>query len=132
MSGCGECPAVHSDCPYSDAMSRAGSTTTDLSAEGCRATMSDRGTGNVLRRVRGGTCGALVGVTVYLLVSTGWVPGPVAAALGVCLVFTVATSTSCGPRIAFNGSILVGWSQVLWWLRWPLPVNHGALAAAAA
>ncbi|MFL6135740.1 MAG: hypothetical protein ACJ72A_23250 [Nocardioidaceae bacterium] len=110
-------------------MTRSASTIADVPAGtvSLDPTPGDRG---VVRR-RAWAYGALAAVALYSVLVAGWVPGPVAVALGAALVLAVPTASSCARRVALNCAVLVGWSQVLWWVDWPVPVNHGALIAAS-
>src|SRR4051794_12968974 len=69
---------------------------------------------------------------VYVVLAAGVLPAWLTAALGATLLVTVPTAQSFARRIVLNAAIVVGWSQVLWWVQWPFPLNHGALITALA
>jgi hypothetical protein len=71
-----------------------------------------------------------VAVATYALLASGVVPGVVSLVVLAGLLAVVPTSPDLSRRIALNGSVLVGWVPVLWWVRWPFEVSHGALVVA--
>ena len=77
-------------------------------------------------------CGVAATLASYAVLASGAVRGPVAVALLLALLLTVPTSPDLSRRLALNGSLLIGWVSVLWWVRWPVPVVHAAVVVAAA
>ena len=65
-----------------------------------------------------------------MLLATGLLPGAVSLGLAVVLLAAVPTAPDLSRRLAVNGSVLVGWAPLLWWVRWPVAVDHGALVVA--
>jgi hypothetical protein len=80
-------------------------------------------------RVRGALLGVCVGALLYVVVGNGWLGGGgyLCAAAALCLL---PSSSSFARRVALNGSLLIGASPVLWWVEWPVPLDHGALLLA--
>ena len=79
-----------------------------------------------------GFLGLVAATVVYGVLVLGLLPGPVVLVVLALLLVTVPTATGLSRRLAVNGSLLIGWTQVLWWVHWPLPVDHGAAIAAVA
>ncbi len=65
-----------------------------------------------------------------MLLATGVLPGLLALALMVSLLAAVPTAEGLARRFALNGALLLGWVPALWWVHWPVPVDHAAVAAA--
>ncbi|MEP7091263.1 MAG: hypothetical protein ABI776_14285, partial [Nocardioidaceae bacterium] len=84
------------------------------------------------RRSRATLSGLAVGALAYALLARDLVPAPVVLVVLVALVVMVPTAQDLSRRIALNGSLLIGWVPVLWWVRWPVEVDHGALVVAVA
>src|SRR4051794_20585950 len=86
-------------------------------------------------RIRRWLAAVVTFVAVYASVSTGIVAGAGACLLLVGILLAVPSSPHLSRRLALNGSLVFGWSPVLWWVHWPVSVNHGgavlALGAAA-
>jgi hypothetical protein len=95
--------------------------------DGGAATGTDRA-----HPLRGAVGGLLTAVATYALLATGTLPGAVPLTLAGVLLAAVPTAPDLSRRLAVNGSVLVGWSPVLWWVRWPVAVDHGALVVALA
>ena len=75
--------------------------------------------------------GALVvAVSAYALVVSGVLPEPVSLILVAGLLVTVPSARRLAPRLAVNVALLAGWVPLLWWVDWPMPVNHGAAVIA--
>jgi hypothetical protein len=77
------------------------------------------------------TSALLATLSTYAVLAVGLLPVLVVLALLVLLLVAVPTAGGLSRRVALNGSLLIGWAQVLWWVRWPVPVNHGAAILAA-
>lgn len=73
----------------------------------------------------------VAGVSTYAALATGLLPGMLALVLLLALLVVVPTAPDLSRRLALNGSVLLGWVPVLWWVSWPVPVDHAALAMAA-
>jgi hypothetical protein len=86
------------------------------------------------RRRRAGALlgGAIVAAVIYLSVSGGWLPGPVSLLLLVALLVAVPSAPELPRRLAVNGSVLIGWVPLAWWLQLPTSVNRSALLMALA
>jgi hypothetical protein len=82
--------------------------------------------------LRAAGAGALASAATYLLLASGVVSGPGALVLLVLLLVGTPTAPELGRRLALNGAVTIGWVPVLWWVRWPVQVDHGAVVAAAA
>lgn len=67
----------------------------------------------------------------YALLASGVLPGAVVLALALAVVVLVPTARRYPLRIALNGALVLGWSPFLWWVRWPVPLDHGAVVVAA-
>jgi hypothetical protein len=76
--------------------------------------------------------GVLVTIVVYAALCSAVVPGPLTLCIAACLLCVVPTSPELGRRVALNGAVVIGWAPVLWWVRWPFPLDHGALLVAVA
>ena len=82
--------------------------------------------------LRGVAAGLVLGVATYAGIATGLLPGVLTLALALVLLLTVPSATGASARLALNGSIVLGWTQVLWWVHLPIGVNHAALGVATA
>jgi hypothetical protein len=71
----------------------------------------------------------LVTVVVYSSSAVGWADGASTAVALTCLAL-LPTAARLSRRLALNGSLVIGWVPVLWWVRWPFPVDHGAAVVA--
>jgi hypothetical protein len=76
----------------------------------------------------------VVAVVVYEIVGGHVLPDPLSGALAgllfVALLVLVPTHRALSPRLACNLALFVGWTPVLWWVDWPVAVNHGAAVLA--
>lgn len=82
--------------------------------------------------VRGCGPAAAVLLSTYAAVASGVMPAGVSVALLLALLVAVPTSPLLAVRVAANGVCLISLAPVLWWVRWPVQVNHGALLVAGA
>jgi hypothetical protein len=69
-------------------------------------------------------------VVVYAAVSTGVMPRTATGLLLGGLILGLPSSAQLARRVALNGSLVLGWVPVLWWVDWPVSVNHGAAVLA--
>lgn len=76
------------------------------------------------------TVGSLVAVAIYLPLSRGWTPGLLSLALLAGLLVAAPSAPDLPRRLAVNGSVLIGWAPLAWWVRWPSYVNHSVLLVA--
>ena len=67
----------------------------------------------------------------YASLAQGVVPGVFALLLLAGLACMIPTAPTLARRVGLNGALLIGWTPMLWWFRWPVPLNHGALLTAA-
>jgi hypothetical protein len=74
--------------------------------------------------------GCLTSLLVYLLLARSPVPPFLGPCTVVALVVLLPTARTLTGRIALNGSLLLGWTPVLWWVRWPVAVDQAALVVA--
>jgi len=86
---------------------------------------SSRGRAPAPNRIRRWLAAGVTFAAVYLGVSTGILTGPSAGLLLLVILVAVPSSPYLSRRLALNGSLLLGWSPVLWWVHWPMAVNHG-------
>jgi hypothetical protein len=94
--------------------------------------VATRGVGGRRRTWAGAALGAATGAAAYGVLAAGVVPAPLVVVVALALLLAVPTSPHLARRVALNGSVVLGWVCTTWWVRWPLPVNHGALVVAAA
>jgi hypothetical protein len=78
------------------------------------------------------TAAGLAVVASYVVLAVGVLPLPVILAALAVLLVVVPTAGGLSRRVALNGSLLIGWAQVLWWVRWPVALDHGAVVVAGA
>lgn len=78
-----------------------------------------------------GLGGTVAAAGAGLLLSSGLLPEPLSVGVLLLLVLAVPTSTRLAARITINIAMVVGWVPLLWWVDWPVRLNHGALIAAA-
>ena len=70
---------------------------------------------------------AVLAVAVaYLVVASHLLPGGVVLAVVVVVLVAAPTSATLHRRVACNVAVLVGWAPVVWWVRWPVDVDHAA------
>ena len=81
--------------------------------------------------VRAAAAGVGAGGVCLAILETGALPEAATALLILVLVCLVPVCHGLSGRIAVNAALLVGWMPVLWWVRWPVPVNHGGVVVAA-
>lgn len=84
------------------------------------------------RRSLAAATGLLLFAVTYAALASGVLPGPLAALLPLVLILLVPVAPSLARRAAVNGTIFLGWAPVLWWVQWPMAVNHGAFVTALA
>jgi hypothetical protein len=94
--------------------------------------VATRGVGGRRRTWAGAALGAATGAAAYGVLAAAVVPAPLVVVVALALLLAVPTSPHLARRVALNGSVVLGWVCTTWWVRWPLPVNHGALVVAAA
>jgi hypothetical protein len=68
---------------------------------------------------------------VSAVVVSGLLPEPVSILMVLLLVVAVPVAPGLAARVATNLAVLVGWAPVLWWVEWPVRMNHGAVLIAA-
>ncbi len=90
------------------------------------------GPGRFARPGRGACAGVAVAVLVYLTTTATPVGGPFSMVLLAALLVLVPVAATLARRVAVNAAILAGWLPLLWWVRWPVAVNHAALVLALA
>lgn len=71
-----------------------------------------------------------VGVVVYVAQSARLLPAPFTVAALVALVVLLPTAPSLSRRLTINGALLLGWTPVLWWVRWPAGFDQAAFVIA--
>jgi hypothetical protein len=71
-------------------------------------------------------------VATYALLALRLMPGVLSLVLLAAVLVLLPTSPALARRLAVNGSLLMGCAPVLWWVRWPVRVDHGAVVVAAA
>lgn len=78
--------------------------------------------------------GAATFLAVYGLFAYVAVPWWLTCAAACCALVLAPSAEGLSRRLALNGCLLFGWTPLMWAVRWPVPVDHGAavLAAAAA
>lgn len=81
---------------------------------------------------RAASGGLVTAAAVYAVIAGGLLPAPLVLALGVGLLVAVPSAPDLARRVAVNGSVFLGWVCTTWWVRWPVPVDHGALVLALA
>src|SRR3954451_2971391 len=91
---------------------------------------SSRGRAPAPNRIRRWLAAGATFAAVYLGVSTGILTGPSAGLLLLVILVAVPSSPYLSRRLALNGSLLLGWTPVLWWVDWPVTVNHGGVVLA--
>lgn len=108
--------------------------TLGLASPGPSESRTATGAGRVGRRHLWTSVGGAGGVATgaYVLLSRAVVPGAVSLVVVGLLLAAIPTSPLLARRVALNGSFLIGWTPVLWWSRWPFPVDHAALVVAVA
>lgn len=74
--------------------------------------------------------GLALAAATYALVNL--VGGPLGVLVFVALLVLVPTSPVLPTRLALNIALFFGWTPLLWWVSWPVPVNHGAAVLAVA
>lgn len=72
----------------------------------------------------------LVAAAVYGLLRLHVLPGGLNVLVFCAALCLLPTSDFLSRRIALAGTIVLGWTPLLWWFRWPFQVDHGALVAA--
>ncbi len=82
--------------------------------------------------LRGMVAALATGSAVYLVLASGILPPAVVVVATAGLLCAIPASRDLARRVALNGSVVLGWVCTTWWVRWPLPVDHGALVVAAA
>lgn len=82
-------------------------------------------------RLRGVLYGVPTAVLGYALLASGVVSGPLALVLAALVLAAVPSAATLSRRVAVTGALVVGWVPVVWWVRWPVPVDHGAAVVAA-
>jgi hypothetical protein len=82
--------------------------------------------------VRGGLLAVAAAAASYLLLARGPVPGIVGPGTLVALLVLVPTARGGARRVAFNGAFVIGWLPALWWVAWPVDLDHGAAAVSVA
>ncbi len=68
---------------------------------------------------------------MYAVLAAGRVPGGVGLVAAVVLLVVLPSDRAPARRVAINGALLAGWAPVLWWARWPVPVDHAGVLVAA-
>jgi hypothetical protein len=63
------------------------------------------------------------------LLDSGLLPEPVSLLLVLLLVVAVPVAPFLAERVAIGLALVVGWTPVLWWVKWPGAVNHAAVVA---
>jgi hypothetical protein len=81
-----------------------------------------------VRTTRGLCAGLVAGLSAYALLASGVLGGTGALCLVLLLLVAVPTSPDLGRRLSLNGALAIGWSPVLWWVRWPSGVDRSAVA----
>lgn len=81
---------------------------------------------------RGLGVAAVGGVAFYALLASGVLGGAANLVLMAVVLVAVPTAPSLARRVALNGALFIGWTPVLWWVRWPFDVSHGAVVSAFA
>jgi hypothetical protein len=117
---------------YSDSVISSVATTVDVGEAKADTDRRGRKAPKRVARLRQWVVGAGATAVFYVVLANGLLPAWLTVALGATLLGTVPTARSFARRIALNAAIVVGWSQVLWWVEWPFQLNHGALIAALA
>jgi hypothetical protein len=80
--------------------------------------------------LRGGLAGAALGSAAYAMIASGLISGVAALGLALAALVLSPTTPRLASRVAVNGSIVMGWLPLLWWVPWPFDVNHAGLALA--
>jgi hypothetical protein len=127
-----KCRTVRAIRLYSDAVTRSAPTTVDIGDAKREDATPRGGAPSAVAHGRRWVVGVASAAATYFVLAAGVLPAWVTLTVGAALVVTMPTARSCARRIALNAAILVGWSQVLWWVEWPFPLNHGALLTALA
>ena len=63
----------------------------------------------------------------YLLVASGLLGGVPALLLLVGVLVLVPSHRLLARRLSVNTALVFGWTQVLWWVEWPVRVNHAGV-----
>ncbi len=63
----------------------------------------------------------------YLLVASGLLGGVPALLLLVGVLVLVPSHRLLARRLSVNTALVLGWTQVLWWVEWPVRVNHAGV-----
>ena len=77
-------------------------------------------------------CGVLCAAGLYVVLSSGSLPGPVPLVLAVAVIVFVPSAQVLARRLTLNLALVVGWAPLLWWVDWPGSVNHAALILSTA
>ena len=70
--------------------------------------------------------GCVLAVGTFTLFRSGAVPEPLCVATMLLLLAAVPVAPTLSGRVAINAALAVGWTPLLWWVHWPVDVNHGA------
>ena len=77
---------------------------------------------------RAALAAAAAGLASYGIVDSGWLQGLPACGVFLALLVLAPTHRSLTRRLAVNVALFLGWTQVLWWVQWPMNVNHAGVA----
>lgn len=78
------------------------------------------------RRLVGVVGGLSVAGAGYGLTASGRTPGAASLLVLLLLLAVTPVARTLPARLSVNGAFLVGWVPLLWFVSWPVPLNHGA------